>query len=211
VANYIQRDYSGGQIASHLDTSIPQEFVYIQTQPGTFATIKVPGLALLNNRVIHRAELLLEQATYDQFTDEKFTVPNLFLDYYDSATSRYSAPKLDFAASANTSTGGYSFNGADYGMIGKSGFDVTGALAYTWRFDISRWVQGIVTGREKYYPLRLYAPYETKVVAAVNGLLSYSTLYPLNPSIAAGRVRLYGGTPTSNEKRMRVRIVYSKI
>ncbi len=97
-------------------------------------------------------------------------------------------------------------------MPGKKEFDLAGNSVTKWSFDISRWVQNIVSGRDKYYPMRLYAPYESRlVVSRTDAGRIYSFIYPLNPSIAAGRVRLYGGTPTSNPERMRVRIVYSKI
>jgi len=212
-ANYVQRDYSGSELATYQGGTVPHDFVFLQTQPGTFATIKVPGLATLSNRVVHRAELLLEQAAYDQVTDGIFSVPKqLFLDYYDSSVNHFAVSTYDFNAAANQSTSGFTYNGDSYGMPGKKEFDLAGNSITKWSFDISRWVQNIVSGRDKYYPMRLYAPYESRlVVSRTDAGRIYSFLYPLNPSIAAGRVRLYGGTPATNPERMRVRIVYSKI
>jgi hypothetical protein len=41
---------------------------YIQKTPGTFAMIKIPGIARLSNRIVHRAELIVEQI-YDPSDD----------------------------------------------------------------------------------------------------------------------------------------------
>ena len=61
-ANLIKRDYTGTPIAAAVKAALtPDELVYIQNTPGSFATIKIPGLAGLNNRVVHRAELIMEQ------------------------------------------------------------------------------------------------------------------------------------------------------
>lgn len=212
-ANYVQRDYSGSQLANYQDPNTPHDFVFLQTQPGTFATIKVPGLIGLSNRVVHRAELILEQAAYDPVTDSIFRVPQqLFLDYYDSSANHFAASTYDFNGAYNSSTFSYTYNAEAYGMQGKKEFDLAGNQITKWNFDISRWVQNIVSGRDKYYPMRLSAPFRTRLIftSSTAGRV-YSYLFPLNPSIAAGRVRLYGGTPASNPERMRVRIIYSKI
>ncbi|MDE3253377.1 MAG: hypothetical protein KGO92_11260, partial [Bacteroidota bacterium] len=84
----------------------------------------------------------------------------------------------------------------------------------SYTFDLSRYVQGIVTRKDSAYTLRLSAP--------VNDSLKYTPPYPgntssqlyyLDPSItndpANGRVRLGGGT--HSRFRMRLRIIYSRI
>jgi Domain of unknown function (DUF4270) len=212
-ANYIQRDYSGSQLATYSGVTAPHDFVFIQTQPGTFASVKIPGLGSLNNRIIHRAELLVEQA-YNDPLDDKLTVPSkLFLDYYDSLTGKYTVSKYDFSATY-TSGSAYSFDATSYGMNGKKGTDGAGNAITKWSFNLSRWVQNIVSGKEKYYPLRLYAPFESHLefTGKINFTNGDVPLYPINPAVAVGRVRLYGGDASkTNPKRMRFRIIYSKI
>ena len=36
--------------------------IYIQTAPGSYAELKIPGFTGLSNRIIHRAELIVDQA-----------------------------------------------------------------------------------------------------------------------------------------------------
>src|SRR5439155_13761802 len=87
-ANYVKRDYSGSPVANSAKVTTPAPFVYMQNTPGTFVNIKIPGLANLSNRVIHRAELIAEEA-YDP-SDVTFPPPTyLFLDAYDSTISHY--------------------------------------------------------------------------------------------------------------------------
>ena len=61
-ANYIKRDYSGTPALASLNNGTTSDpIIYLQNSPGTFANIKIPALAGLSNRVIHRAELIVEQ------------------------------------------------------------------------------------------------------------------------------------------------------
>jgi hypothetical protein len=94
---------------------------------------------------------------------------------------------------------------------------VAGASVKAYTFDVSRYVQGIVTRNDSNYTLRLYAP--------VNDSLKYTPPYPASATfptyyiaptnannIAAGRVRLGGGgLHKDNPLRMRLRIIYSRI
>jgi hypothetical protein len=87
--------------------------------------------------------------------------------------------------------------------------------AYT--FEMSRYVQGIVTRKDSSYSLRLSAP--------SNDSLRYTAPFPITPAassfyftpqnannVADGRVRLGGGGLTrQNQLMMRLRIIYSKI
>jgi hypothetical protein len=82
-----------------------------------------------------------------------------------------------------------------------------------YNFDISRYVQGIVTRKDTSFTMRLSAP--------ANDSFRYTAPYPaihsrrhyLNPSVGndtgTGRVRLGGGT--HSRFRMRLRIIFSRI
>ncbi len=212
-ANIITRDRSGSEITNHLTTTAkPDSLAYIQTFPGSFVRIKIPALQNLSNRIIHRAELIVEQVPDDAHlaTIETQMLPPRFLllSRYDSSSKTLRNIPNDFyigTSGPNTSSfGGY----LSYKSI--NGYDRV--AAYT--FDLSRYVQGIVTRKDTSYSLRLSAP--------VNDSLQYTPPYPgntssqmyyLDPSItndpADGRVRVGGGT--HSRFRMRLRIIFSRI
>jgi hypothetical protein len=133
----------------------------------------------------------------------------LLLSAIDSAENRkYNIPN-DYIFSANGGPNVANFGGS---VLSKSVVGYNRIAAYT--FDISRYVQGIVTRKDSVYTLRLSAP--------TNDSLLYREPYPqvaavqvfyLSPQegndIAAGRVRLGGGTHT--RFRMRLRIIFSRI
>ncbi len=90
-------------------------------------------------------------------------------------------------------------------------------IVKAYSFDISRYVQGIVTRKDSSYTLRLSAPSNDSVryTAPYPQPITASTFFVV-PSIANnladGRVRLGGGgLPRENQLRMRLRIVYSKL
>jgi len=211
--NLVTRDRSGSDAAKHLTTtSKPDSLVYVQTSPGTYVRIKIPGLQGLSNRIIHRAELITEQVPDDAnlFTTETQMLPPryLLLSRYDSATNSLRNIPNDYilgTSGANISSfGGY----LTYKTV--PGYDKI--AAYT--FDVSRYVQGIVTRKDSSFTLRLSAP--------SNDSLHYTAPYPstgltqayyISPSgandVGNGRVRLGGGT--HSRFRMRLRIIYSRI
>ncbi len=209
----ITRNRAGSEIANRLTTtSKPDSLVYIQSAPGTYVRIRIPNLSTLNNRIIHRAELITEQVPDNAnllTTDRYMSPPNvLLLSHYDSVNKIKRNIPNDYLigqSGPNTLTfGGY----LSYKTV--PGYD---RLA-TYSFELSRYIQGIVTRKDTSFVLRLSAP--------SNDSLKYSPAYPnsafsqvyyLNPSIGNvvgnGRIRLGGGT--HSRFRMRLRIVYSRI
>lgn len=211
-ANYIKRDYIGSQLAANMSSANQNDSVlFIQTSPGTFATIKIPGLSSLPNAIIHRAELAVYQAPDVSSLDKIFTPPYLLLYSYDSLNRVKINIPNDFVVNTssipNTSSfGGYfsQKNLAGYGMVNS------------YAFDISRYVQGVVTRKDSSLTLRLSAP--------SNDSLKYTDPYPATTSstyhimplyannVAIGRVLLGGGgMDHSSPIRMRLRIIYSKL
>jgi hypothetical protein len=60
------RDKSASEAAKHFTTtSKPDSLVYVQTSPGSYVRVRIPGLQALSNRIIHRAELIAEQVPDD--------------------------------------------------------------------------------------------------------------------------------------------------
>lgn len=207
-ANYIVRDYTGTALAAAVGGAAPDDRVYIQSTPGSFATIKIPGLAGLSNSIIHRAELITEQV-YD-IKDTLFYPTNLYLDAYDPSVSAFRTVPYDisFDASGNS-------NLADFGVIPVNTKDPSGNSIKSWRFNLTRYVQHVVNDTEPVYDLRLFAPLGVRELYRPGAVGSTSTLVPIsvNGTAGKGRVRLAGNTgpADTNPQKMRLRIVYSKI
>jgi len=96
------------------------------------------------------------------------------------------------------------------------GYDVTalGGInkSEKYVFNLSRYVQSIVTKHMRSHTLRIYAPYYTYPYfeAADGSTARLPSLLFVNSPIAAGRVVVGGGSLASPQK-MRLRIIYSKI
>ena len=209
-ANYIVRDYGGTPLAATANgtTGTADDFVYIQSTPGSFATIKIPGLASLSNRVVHRAELIMEQVHHA--SDTLFPPTNLYLDAYDSLVPAYRTIPYDviFDGSGNA-------NLNSFGVVPVNTKDVAGNSIKSWHFNLTRYVQHVVNDTEPVYDLRLFAPLYIRELyrPGVQGSTSTLITVPVNAAIGKGRVRLAGNTGPSdtNPQKMRLRIVYSKI
>lgn len=200
-ANRIERDRNGSEIERYVGKpSNGDSLIYIQTSPGSYAKVSMPSLAAFKaakgNVMIHLAELVIDQVPSSNQTLDNILEPPplLYLDFYDS-TAKTQLPFLNDALA----TGSYDptlFGG----IIGQA--PNAGATPYAqYRIFITRHVQGIITRNIANPVLTLYSPYQ----------VSYSTLglnFNVNP-LAYGRIRLGGGNHSS--KRMRLRIVYTKI
>jgi hypothetical protein len=215
-ANLITRNYAGSQLQNYLGGTAPDDQVFIQNVPGTFARIRIPGLKGLSNRIVHRAELFMQQLP-DPLSSE-FTPPQfLYLDAFDSTktgTSQDTAHRaIPFDLGVNPVNGFYgpysifqATNPNEFGMAGKQV-----GTALEWRFNVSRYVQRIVNGTEPFYELRLSSPSVVKnyVGGFSSNVLGVIFINSLN---GVGRVRLGGGTNNpALPNRMRLRIIYSKL
>ena len=212
-ANYITRNRAGSEVAGRLTTtSKPDSMVYVQASPGTYVRIKIPNLNKLNNRIIHRAELITEQIpdNANLMTTDLYMAPPrlLLLSIYDSANKIKRNIPSDYQigqSGPNTASfGGY----LNYKTV--TGYDRL--AGYT--FELTRYLQGIVTRKDTSFTMRLTAPTNDSIrytPAYPNNFISQ--VYYLNPNIGNivgnGRIRLGGGSHT--RFRMRLRIVYSKI
>ncbi|MBL7744325.1 MAG: DUF4270 domain-containing protein [Chitinophagaceae bacterium] len=208
--NYIKRDYSGTPLLAAQGGTSPDPIIYLQNTPGSFATVKIPGMAALNNRIIHRAELIAEQVYH--VSDSMFSPPTyLFLDAYVPSLSKYMTIPYDLSydGSGNLSLG-------SFGIAPINKLDGSGNVVRTWHFNLSRYVQHIVNDTEPtVYDLRLFAPFLVKdqYRPPVMGSTPSVTQFGINPTLAKGRVRLAGnlGPADTNPQKMRLRIIYSKL
>ncbi|MBD0297510.1 MAG: DUF4270 family protein, partial [Flavisolibacter sp.] len=201
-ANLVNRKYTGSQLATYLDGSTPDNLLFIQNAPGSFSRLKIPGLNGMNNRVVHKAELIVQEV-YDP-TDRLFTPPTyLYIDAFDSVKMKYKAIPYDI-----TFSGSGEINATTFGMIGKQTVDGSGNPIRIWRFDISRYIQHVLNRTETDYELRLHAPFTVRQLVRF-GTTEAEQFFSINPTPVKGRVRVGGGNHASQP--MKLRIIYSRI
>jgi len=194
-SNYVNVQ-PGGNWSASLNNGA-DDIVYIQSSPsGSYARITIPDLSSFSNKVIHRAEIIATKIP--SANDNVFTAPDrLLLDRINpSADSAYLFER-DLVI----------------GTDGSIGYDVFGGNLRsdnTYRFNITRYVQGIVTRHERNDILRLWAPLRAYEFSPVIGGY-YPTPLPVNSRIADGRVVLAGGSYSDSNARLRLRIVYSNL
>lgn len=207
TGNYVNRDRGGSP------SEIPNANVhYLQTAPGTFVNLNVPGLASFPNSIIHRAEIIVEQVPEDPIQDSNYSAPNfLFLDLKDTGVNKYKPVYYDLNTSISYDpdnlTAYYLPSGGQIDFSYFGGFkrrktDAGGSYNY-YTFNISRYIQHLVTERRINYDFRLYAPFNLVYP-------QYSTsLVPFSNNIAYGRVKI--GSPTNTAHPLKLRIIYSKL
>ena len=207
-ANSVIHERGASEITGHLThPAAGDSLIYIQTAPGSYAEIRIPGLTGLSNRVIHRAELIVEQAYSPVSSDLHLTTPNfLYLDTKDTSTNGTYIPiPCDFTTVNQQPDFSY-FGGARKLVDDGSGHPVSRYV-----FNISRYVQSIVTKETNNATLRLQAPYnivnQASYTDRCNQLISPFN-FPLN-NIAEGGVKLNGTNNTPG--RLRLHIIYSTL
>lgn len=215
AANHVDWDNSGSQFQTALNSQqYNDSLVFIKTAPGTHASVSIPGLSALPNSIIHLAQLQMYEEPEVIGAASKLTPPSLLLlSAYDTANHIKINVPNDFYVSPSTGTINTSVFGGEPKKVSVSGYgDVT-----SYMYNISRYVQGVVTRQNKNYTLMLSAP--------VADSMMYTEPYPSTTApyrlyfgyananqTAIGRVRLGGGKrAATNPLRMRLRIIYSKI
>ena len=195
-ANLVQRNPTGSPYGDKLVNGFNnQEELYLQSSPGSYALVTIPGLQSLSNRVIYKA--VLQADRLEGIDDGHFTDPSLlFLDAADSANNRFITVPNSFVFQSQNAP--YYYDPSAFG-----GFLYQGR----YEFELSSYVQGIVTRKEKSFALRLYAPFYTRPVIPVVG--ENQIAVQINGSVARGRVVISGGAhPT---QKMKLYLVYSKL
>ncbi len=216
----LEHNRAGAEVNSFLtpDPIKGNDQIYIQTTPGTMATLHIPGLDTLTNKVIHRAEIRITQLGETRNVSQ-LTPPNaLYLDLVDTAGTFMGIP---YDMSPFTPYYCFPGNGINFSYFG--GFanyeEVNGDSLAVYRFNISRYIQGIISRQEKVHDLRLSAPFQMYYQSCSNGSANYpAQVFPLitngantNP-VGLGRIRIAGGGPAVDPNlRMQLRIIYSKL
>ncbi len=208
-ANYLKRDSSQAEFIKSPSAAA----LYLETAPGTFATLKIPRLSTFPNSIIHKAEIIVEQIPASTPAlaelDNVLAPPQyLYLDLVDTISPISYKPiyyDLNPTVAYNPDNSLFFFptGGIDFGYFG--GFiqrknDAFGNSIYHYSFNVSRYVQNIVTNHTNNYTLRLYAP---------NNLNYYNNVFAFKNSLANGRIKV--GSGSNVNYKLRLRIVYSKI
>lgn len=207
-ANSITRQRGASEITQHLSHPAKGDsLLYIQTSPGSYVQLTIPGLSVLSNRVIHRAELIVQQLYSPTALDNIFNTPTyLYLDTKDTSTNGTYIPiPCDFTTNELSTNFNY------LGGLSKKVLDATGNSVSQYTFNISRYVQSIITKGRNNDVLRLSAPaYIFNKTAYLDrcGQSIPAFSFPRN-TIADGRVKLNGTNNTATS--IRLHIVYSTL
>ncbi|HWB25223.1 MAG TPA: DUF4270 family protein [Chitinophagaceae bacterium] len=207
AANYIKRDRNGANVQTYYPSGNTQDsLLFLEAGPGIFTNVTVPDLTSLSKIVIQRAELLMDQVPDEANQSDLFlTPPQLFLSPYSTQYGkRFLMPGSQVLASDSSSIS----NVASLGVVPIATVDpVTGRTRYTYSFDITKYVQGVVSFGQPQYNFVLYAPGNDFIYAAESSTKRAPISSPPLNAPAQGRVRLGGGNSISH--RMRLHIVYS--
>ncbi|MBM3444735.1 MAG: DUF4270 domain-containing protein [Bacteroidetes bacterium] len=198
--NNIARSYNGSEAARHLGVRPRGDsLVYIQADPGTYALLRLPALTEFaskkGNVMIHLAQLKTEEVVTAGRQPNVFSTPNfLYLERLDS-------PSTVIRPFFTDAYLGGKYEPFVFGGQRKLITDASNAVVSTYDFNITRYIQGIITRKEPNLTLKLHAPHNVQY----NDLL---VNFVLN-GLGRGHVVLGGGNHA--QKRMKVRVVYSKL
>ncbi len=197
-ANIINRT-PGGNYLTYLNNGIPlDDKIYLQTSPGSYASIRIPALDTFKNSVIHRAEIIITPIVTAQ--SNIFTYPSaLVMDNVSAAMDTAYTFDTDMGVSLSSETS-FSYSFSSFGGLIKADS--------TYRFNIARYIQSIVTKKVPNRKLRVYAPVRAYMYSPT--LARIGALF-INDKVANGRIAVAGGNYADTPKRLRMRIVYSKI
>ncbi|MES2849320.1 MAG: DUF4270 family protein, partial [Bacteroidota bacterium] len=203
-ATNLKRDWTGAEVSSPSPDAL-----YLQTTPGTYATLNIPGINAYDNRIIHRAEIVIEGIPGSSMVDAAMLPPAyLYLDLVDTPASanRYKPIYFDLNPEAfyNPDDSIYFYPSAGVTFNYYGGYlrkKTVGAVAnYYYTFNVSRYLQHIVTNHMPNYTFRLSAP---------NKLRYHKYAISYNNLLADGRIKIGNGTHPNY--KMYMRVVYSKL
>jgi hypothetical protein len=203
-ANYIQRTTAGSamQTASNLGLD---NLIYLESTPGSYAKIKMPYIKNFPNKIIHRAELIVtEQTQYDPLY---FSPQRIYLDVFDtSLTPKFKSLPYDFYIPQSSSSADFGYFGGDRKLVG----DGLGNTVSQYKFNVTKYIQSMISHNETNFNMRLFVPYDTRYyVQSTNGYYPNDNLfnfnYPLINLPIFGRVVVGGGN------KMKLKITYSNL
>jgi uncharacterized protein DUF4270 len=197
-SNTIIRDYQNTPIPSYISSAnTNDDLIFMQTSPGTYANLNISSVKSMQNVIVHRAEILMYQVP--DVSDALLTPPNLFLAAHKQDSTRRFAVPYDLV-----------FNGSAYSNLTQFGvapkYEANSKMAH-YSFDVSRYVQNVITRKDTLFNLVLYAPYNQYLFPNDSTLYALPIASPSLNNVGVGRVRLGGGN--NEQYKMRLHIVYS--
>lgn len=220
-ANHITVGRSGTQLANLPlgDINTGSSTVYLQSGPGVYARIKIPGLSGLAKMLIYRAELVVDDipaAEYNKF------VPNLFVaGIKDNKRILLKDVSLDNLPNPlnpfQPSNYFYTANLPTFGSYPLARVDSTNNLKYyQYNFNLTNHVQDINKGVTQNYPLDIFAPHADSVYSevlsrnvSIQAKAGNNQFTKLNAPVIQ-RTKLFGNTAASAHK-IRLNIIYSPV
>lgn len=210
AGNYINRNRAGTPSAT---PSLTEH--YLQTSPGTYMNLTIPGLTNMSNRIVHRAYITIQQIPTDPTTDGIFTAPPyMYLDLKDtlSTTPAWKPVYKDLnpivVYDPDNKSGApfypVTVSNASFGGVAKT--KTSGGMAQTYyEFNITRYIQEMVTKQLPNYQIRVWPAYN----------ISYpqyaATEYPYSNPVAYGRIKVGSGSNPNPAYKMTMHIIYSTI
>ncbi|TCZ73890.1 DUF4270 family protein [Flaviaesturariibacter aridisoli] len=195
-ANIIRRTPGGNWLTYLNNSSTNEDKAFLQSEPGSAIYLRIPALDTMSNKLVHRAELVA--SVLPSANDNIFAAPPAL---YLGRRSGDSVLQIrdDSLSAVLTSNG--AVNTSIFGGDLKSD--------NTYRFGMTLYVQQILLRHVSNDPLKLFAPYKVRVADARLGKFGRSIIRL--PRIAYGRTVLGGGAHADPAKRLRLRIIYSKL
>ena len=209
LSNSIVHDRGTSEITTHLThPASGDSLLYIQTGPGTYALLTIPSLSGMSNRVINRAEIIVDQEYSDNSLNNIFPAPlNLYLETSDPSINngKYIPIPCDFTGAELSNNFQY-MGGQQINTTNSAGQSIS-----EYRLNITRYAQAIVTKGKQPNILKLSAPQYVINTGAYTDWCGQG-IGPFSASrnvISDGRVVLNGtnNTPT----RIRLHLVYTKL
>jgi hypothetical protein len=206
----VVRNLAGSEALANANSD---SLLYIYTTPGSYARIKIPNLQNVSNRIVHRAELVITQIPDALSLSSKLLPPPyLYLDRFDTAVDKVKYNIIPFDLNPNESYSCFPQSGVDWAYFGGTAPEaktINGVNAYVYKFNISRYVQQIITNHISNLDLRLSSQLFAEYFNC-NGV----TYTPVtNNRIGEGRIKLGGGAAKNSNfpYKMQLRIIYSKL
>lgn len=216
-SNYVLRTYPPA-----IQNPAPMaDALYLQTGPGTYATLKIPALSNYSNRIIHRAFITVEQILENPDTDSIFSVPPyMYLDIIDTGVLKYKPLYFDlnlntrydpdfktglpyFPSNANID---YTY----FGGYARKKTNSSGKSVYYYDINITRYLQQLVSKGTPNYSFRLFPGYSVTYPQFGTTTLPASSI-PLSNPLALGRIKVKSGYYPDTSQRMKLVVIYSEI
>ena len=202
AANQVLRDYTGSQAEQHLGTKPNGDsLIYIQADPGRYAVLRIPGIPEFKlrkgNVMVHLAHLSMEEVVTPGRKPDIFPTPiYIYADIVDTVNNRAFPFLLDGFNNGQ-------FEPARFGSQKMKVTDGQNQQVSNYKMNITRHLQDIITRNAINFPIKLSVPY----FVVYPDFFMYFAVNPL----ATGNIVLGGGNHSNPAKKMKLRIVYSKL